>query len=353
MSKELRGKSVYLHSTKKIGKGAFSKVYKGFDTEKDQIVAIKTIEKDTVQEKLQKRLKAEIKLHSELDHKNIIKLYDFIEDSDFYYIILEYCADGDLHKYIKHNKISEDKARDYTRQLAEGLKYLRTKNIVHRDLKPHNILLADDHTVIKITDFNFARTLWDEQLAETLCGSPLYMAPEIIETNSYTNKSDLWSVGMIIYEMLHGHTPYDDSINPMDLLHKIKRRRIEYSKELTSDCIDIVSRLLTINYEKRLDWENLFNHSWLEIFESDIDTPDSDSENELHRIKIIDDYYRSPPIDIKNRFIEINPAIESSNSGTSGSSAKSLPTTFTKNIVGYMTSSVGGIVRGTFNYLSQ
>ena len=238
MSKELHGKSIYLHSSKKIGRGAFSKVYKGFDLNTDEPVAVKSIEKDSIVEKLQKRLKLEIKLHSELSHNNIIKLYDFIEDSEYYYLILEYCENGDLHKLIKRGRLDENISKNYTKQLVNGLKYLRTKNIVHRDLKPHNILLSDNCRVVKITDFNFARELWDRQLAETLCGSPLYMAPEIIKTNQYTNKSDLWSVGMIIYEMVHGCTPYDDAINPMDLLHKIKRRKIEYSKRLSYNCVD-------------------------------------------------------------------------------------------------------------------
>jgi serine/threonine-protein kinase ULK/ATG1 len=347
MSKELHGKATYIQSTKKIGKGAFSKVYKGFNIDTDTTVAIKCIEKDTILNKLKNRLKSEIKLHSDFDHKNIIKLYDFIEDNDFYYIILEYCSHGDLHKYIKYNKLNSQQAQNYSRQLADGLKYLRSKNIVHRDLKPHNILITESF-VIKITDFNFARELWDQQLAETLCGSPLYMAPEIIETNSYTNKSDLWSVGMIIYEMLHSHTPYDDAINPMDLLRKIKKREIVYTENLESESIDLLRGLLVIDYNKRLDWDGFFNHRWIlqtpVVEENDSEYIELFDSTALNNIVIIDDYYRSTPMDI--------PVTKSSSTNFRPSSLPA-PTTITKNIVEFMTSSVGGIVRGTFNYLSQ
>lgn len=349
---EIKGRvSIYQTTNKKIGRGAFSKVYKGLDLNNDKIVAVKCIEKDGIKERLQARLKSEIKLHSDLDHENIIKLFDFVEDQEFYYLILEYCDCGDLRNYIKKKKrLIETEARDLTVQLATGLKYLRDKNIVHRDLKPHNLLLYNDYTVLKITDFNFARELWDQQMAETLCGSPLYMAPEIIEMNRYSTSSDLWSVGMIVYEMLHGFTPFEDAINPMDLLRKIKKRRIDYNKYLTFNCIELLKGLLTIEPEFRLDWKRFFYHDWLE---NEIEKFDTDSEEDLFEVQrprleinVIEDYAPVPhsqPINISRKEEKSQKRIHS------------LPvdSNFKNNILDYMSSSVGSVMRGTLNYLSQ
>lgn len=360
---ELIGKSggVYQRTNKKIGRGAFSKVYKGLDIEKDLIVAIKVIEKDSIQNRMKNRLKGEIELHSSFDHPNIIKMFDFIEDSENYYIILEYCSDGDLHHFIKLGKIPENVVKNYTRQLAAGLKYLKDRNIVHRDLKPHNILLMENYKVLKLTDFNFARRLWDQQMAETLCGSPLYMAPEIIETKDYTNRSDLWSVGMIIYEMLHGNTPYNDAINPMDLLRKIRKRKIIYCSKISRDAVFLISGLLTIDPLKRTDWKEFFEHRWLQeksYIETISDTESSDSYEELYDktpldAHIIEDYEREYDEDFYKVPHSDPMAIIPKKNEERETSSFPTPNNITKGILGYMTTSVGSAVRGTFNYLSQ
>ncbi|KKK56471.1 hypothetical protein LCGC14_3064180, partial [marine sediment metagenome] len=185
----------YIYSTKAIGKGSFSKVYKGFDTETDEIIALKVIDKFHMKPELVIRLHDEIALLTQLQHPHIAELKEFLEDDDNFYLVLEYCAGGDLAYRIKKGRIPEDTAREYMKQLTIVLRYLKSKNIIHRDLKPQNILLTADQQTIKVTDFNFARELYENDLAQTLCGSPLYMAPEIIERQEYTVKSDLWSVG--------------------------------------------------------------------------------------------------------------------------------------------------------------
>jgi serine/threonine protein kinase len=183
------------------------------------------------------------------------------------------------------------------------------------------------------------------------------MAPEIIEINSYTNKSDLWSVGMIIYEMLHSYTPYDDAINPMDLLRKIKKRNIVYDIS-DNNAIDLLKKLLVIDHEKRLDWDSFFNHTWIvgntiEHTEDDDDSIELFDASILNNVVIIDDYYKN---ESQSKSSPMNiPIIKTSSSSFNNYKPSSLPvpTTITKNIVEFMTSSVGGIVRGTFNYLSQ
>ena len=253
----------YVYSTKPIGKGAFSKVYKGFNIETDEIIAIKIIEKYSLKPELVQRLHDEISLLAQLQHTHIAELKEFLEDDEYFYLILEYCAGGDLAHRIKKGKIPEEIARDYMKQLAEVLQYLQNKNIIHRDLKPQNILLTADQKTVKVTDFNFARELYENDLAETLCGSPLYMAPEIIEKNQYTVKTDLWSVGMILYEMVYGNTPYYDANNMVDLIHKINNRPIKYSDIISLECNQLIRGLLQKDPNKRFSWTDFFSHSWL------------------------------------------------------------------------------------------
>ncbi|MCL7029827.1 hypothetical protein MKW94_014223 [Papaver nudicaule] len=154
------------------------------------------------------------------------------------------------------------------KQLAAGLQILRQNNLIHRDLKPQNLLLTtnDNHAVLKIADFGFARSLQPRGLAETLCGSPLYMAPEIMQLQKYDAKADLWSVGAILFQLVTGNTPFNGN-NPIQLLQNIlKSTELSFppdSVDLTSDCIDLCQKLLRRNPVERLTFEEFFNHPFL------------------------------------------------------------------------------------------
>lgn len=255
------GEYVYIISPP-LGKGVFSIVYKGFNVNNDNVVAIKHVNKENLKKPLLSRLYEEIDLLKSMDHPNIIKLINFYETENDCYIVLEYSKSGDLKTLLERKKkLPEELVQLYTKQISEGLKYLRSKNISHRDLKPANILVNDDN--IKITDFNFSRKLLDMDLAETAVGSPLYMAPEILQGHSYTSKSDLWSLGIIIYEMIYGHAPYHDAINIIDLKKKIETRPIKYS-DLASDSLNnLLKLLLRRSPNNRCDWSDFFEHEWI------------------------------------------------------------------------------------------
>ena len=143
------------------------------------------------------------------------------------------------------------------------MKYLISKNIIHRDLKPQNILVFDNN-IIKIADFGFARHFDKFNVAETLCGSPLYMSPEIIKYKKYSIKTDLWSIGIILYEMLMGEPPYNAKTHYL-LIKKIDKKsvKIPISRNLSNNCINLLQRLLKKESKNRISWDNFFNHPWI------------------------------------------------------------------------------------------
>ncbi|KAN0032371.1 hypothetical protein ACTFIV_006264 [Dictyostelium citrinum] len=192
---------------------------------------------------------------------------------------MECCEGGDFSKYIRtHKKLTEERALYFMKQLANGLKFLRQKQIVHRDLKPQNLLLSDEseRPILKIGDFGFAKFIDPFSLSDTFCGSPLYMAPEILHRKNYTVKADLWSVGIILYEMLVGEPAYNSGSVP-DLLNQLQNKKIKLPSHISSECQNLIYSLLQIDVEKRISWEDFFNHKWLNLNNSNNYNNNNDS----------------------------------------------------------------------------
>ena len=265
----------YIFSGKKIGKGAFSVIYKGTHKVTDKVFAIKEISYENLN-KIKNTIKREFTVMKKLNHPNIIKLHEVFFDSENknVYLVLDYYKRGDLFNFLKGKPLKEKYAKKYMRQLASGLKYLHDNNIIHRDLKLKNILVTDSNDIV-ISDFGFVRDGDSNTMFDTLCGSPMYMAPEIMTNKSYDNKSDLWSVGVIMYELLFGTTPYHAK-NMIQLMKKIKKRDViipeEYSELISDECKELLLSLLHRNPKRRINWDNFFTHKWFdkdEILESE------------------------------------------------------------------------------------
>ncbi|KAI2615450.1 Serine/threonine-protein kinase ATG1 [Hypoxylon sp. NC1633] len=297
-----------------IGKGSFAQVYMGKHKVSGALVAIKSVELARLNKKLKENLYSEIKILKKLRHPHIVALHDCVESSTHINLIMEYCELGDLSLFIKKrerlvtNPATCDMARKYPsapgaglhevvirhflKQLASALQFLREGNFVHRDIKPQNLLLlpsiqhratnkgrgpilsaSNDSLIpavglqslpmLKLADFGFARVLPSTSLAETLCGSPLYMAPEILRYERYDAKADLWSVGTVVYEMISGRPPFRAS-NHVELLRKIESTdaQIKFSRDcqVTSDLKGLIRALLKRNPVERLSFENFFGH---------------------------------------------------------------------------------------------
>lgn len=250
----------YKISKKRIGKGSFSTVYKAYN-EHNKLVAIKQIYLDNTKNK--NSFLKEFNLMRKLNHINIIKVYDIIlEDKHTVYLILEYFKKGDLSVFLKDKYLENKNIQHYSIHLKDGLEYLLSQNIIHRDLKPQNILVSDEN-VLKICDFGFARYFTEDIMLGTICGSPLYMAPEIMYKKPYTIKSDLWSLGIIIYEMAYRCVPYKGN-NIIELINNIKTQDLEFpsNNTLSIDCIELITGLLQKNPDDRYEWTDFFNHKW-------------------------------------------------------------------------------------------
>lgn len=254
-----------------VGCGSFSVVWHAKHRLKGYDVAIKEIATARLNKKLQESLLSEIAILRKIDHPNITRLHEIIEVPGRIYLVLEYCTGGDLSKYIqRHGRVPEATARHFMRQLAAGLRVLRENNLIHRDLKPQNLLLStsDSTAVLKIADFGFARPLEPQGLADTLCGSPLYMAPEIMHFQKYDAKADLWSVGTILFQLVTGKTPFSGN-NQMQLMQNIvKSNELQFPPEvgeLHPYCKDLCNKLLRQHPVERLSFEEFFDHDFLRL----------------------------------------------------------------------------------------
>lgn len=258
-----------------IGHGAFAVVFKGRHRERHDLeVAVKCINKKNLA-KSQALLGKEIKILKELKHENIVALYDFQEMANSVYLVMEYCNGGDLADYLHAMRtLSEDTIRLFLQQIAGAMRVLHGKGVIHRDLKPQNILLsspggrrANPASIrVKIADFGFARYLHSNMMAATLCGSPMYMAPEVIMSQHYDGKADLWSLGTVMYQCLTGKAPFQAS-SPQDLrlfYEKNKTLVPAIPRETSAPLRQLLLALLQRDPQDRMGFDEFFQHPFLE-----------------------------------------------------------------------------------------
>ncbi|KZS03768.1 Serine/threonine-protein kinase ULK3 [Daphnia magna] len=255
----------------KIGSGTFSEVYKAYRFVKSskQVVAVKCIVKNELSASTVDNIIHEIEALKLLRHPHIIQMIDFSWDSNFIYIIMEYCEGGDLSVFVRsHKQLQEKICKSFLCQLASALQYLRQHNIVHMDLKPSNLLLTSRRNpVLKLADFGLAQSLKNRQKETSFRGSPLYMAPEILRRESYDASVDLWSTGVILYECLFGKPPCSSS-SLKELVEDIQSKAtiiIPTTKDISADCKDLLERLLQKDPNKRMTFDEFFNHPFVRI----------------------------------------------------------------------------------------
>ena len=246
----------------KIGEGSFSKVKLGIHIPTKRKVAIKIISKLKLTKKEEIRLKREIQIVTQLNHQNIIKIYEIKEDKNNFYLIMEYYSEGDLYRFLsKYNKLNEEDASIIFYQIVNGVEYLHNNLICHRDLKLENILI-DKKKNVKIIDYNLSNFFLESNgcILKTPCGSPYYAAPEMIKNKSYNAKSvDIWSIGIILYVILCGFLPFEDK-NSRRLYQKIINSKIFIPNFLSDIARNIIENLLQKNCTKRYTIKQIKKH---------------------------------------------------------------------------------------------
>jgi serine/threonine-protein kinase ULK2 len=217
-------------------------------------------------------LKKEIEISTILNHKHIVRLYDTIKTEKNNYLIFEFCGGGDLKSYLtEKRRLSEPVAQRFMHQICSGLQYLYCQNIMHRDLKLQNILMTErfDSANLKLADFGLAkRQETKDDLFETICGTPIYMAPELQRHENYTEKADLWSLGIILYEMVTGMPPFIAK-NREELKKAIERGRLVIPPDvkISPPCLNLIHCLLQNDVGTRIQWKDLFEHPFIKFDE--------------------------------------------------------------------------------------
>ena len=262
----------------KIGSGTFGDIYLSFHKLDNKIYAIKHFDKA----KLKKMncpleiIYKEIIIQLKLKHPNITRLYSFYEDIDNIYMILEYSNNGTLFSKIRsHKYLTEDEAFIYFIQVVNAVNFLHENNLIHRDIKPENILLDKENNV-KLCDFGWCTNILENEKRKTFCGTIEYMSPELVSNEKYDKSVDIWALGILLYEMLHGYSPFKSknyTLNKEQLREEIFENienveyKIDRKDQLSNECISLIQNLLQKNEEDRLTVKEIFPQPWVTKYE--------------------------------------------------------------------------------------
>jgi calcium/calmodulin-dependent protein kinase I len=233
--------------------------------------AVKIVHKSAMDEDEISALSNEINILSEVDHPNIVKLYEAFETDEYFYIVMELMQGGELFdRIIEQEFFSENEAKEVLSPIIDAVNYCHEMDIIHRDLKPENLLYenSDDDSVIKISDFGLAKLVPKSTFASTAWGTPGYVAPEIVMWKRYGKEVDVWSIGIIMYILLCGYPPFY-SDNNSELFEMIKTGNFEfhspYWDQVSTEAKDLIKKLLTVDSKKRITLEQVKEHKWFSM----------------------------------------------------------------------------------------
>ena len=268
---------------KLIGKGSFGEIYLSKNLLNKQLYAIKILNKKKIKQIFGNlnSIYNEINIHSKLKHKNIIELHYIYENKKEIRMVMDYCKKGNFFSYIKKfpNGMPERLTYKYFIQILNAIYFLHQNNVIHRDIKPENILI-DKNNNLKLCDFGYSIEL-NSELHCTFCGTFEYMAPEIIDKEYYDYSVDIWSLGILLYEMNYGHSPFASN-NMRNIMNKIKKHIINFNeKKISEECKDLILNLLNVNPEKRYKLNDILNHPFiLKYYENNYENYNDDNDIE-------------------------------------------------------------------------
>jgi len=260
----------------KLGSGSFATVKRAVRKSDKAVFAVKEIKKTNLNDDELSAVHDEVTIMMDIDHRNCVKLYEMYETPKKVYMVLELLTGGELFdRIVAKGSFSEKEAAEVIKTVTEAIKYLHGIRIVHRDLKPENLLYESPlhNAKIKITDFGLAKARAASDM-QTACGTPGYVAPEVLKNEKYGPAVDMWSIGVILYILLCGFPPFYHE-NTKQLYKQIKKGEYSFVKpywtQISEDAKDLVSILLTVDPDKRATPDDVLNHKWISGEASDRD----------------------------------------------------------------------------------
>jgi calcium/calmodulin-dependent protein kinase I len=255
---------------KELGRGAFSIVKLGVNRVTKEKVAIKIIDRSSAGKDYEKNLRMEMEILQRVHHPNIIQLHEMIEENNKLYFVMELVTGGELFdRIVEKGSYSEEDAKVLVRKIVSAIEYLHDMNIAHRDLKPENLLvksIADD-TEVKIADFGLSKIIDEQKMMQTACGTPGYVAPEVLNAEGYDREVDMWSVGVITYILLCGFPPFYAETVP-EVFEQILKAEYDYPEEYWGEISDagkdFINHLLVVDPKARLTAKQALEHKWLQ-----------------------------------------------------------------------------------------
>jgi len=253
---------------KELGSGHFAKVRLGTNTTTGQVAAVKIIKKPKGSKMA--IIKSEVDILKSVQHPYIVQCFDAVDSPDKMYLVMEIMKGGELFdRIVDKGHFTEADAAGVTAKLFSAIKYLHDKNIAHRDLKPENLLMADDgpDSEVKITDFGLSKA-FDEhsQVMQTPCGTPGYIAPEVLLMKGYDKQCDVWSLGVIVYILLCGFPPFYAD-NDAQLFEKIKKGEYEFLRPywdpISDSAKDFIRQMLRVDPKQRITCDQALAHPWM------------------------------------------------------------------------------------------
>lgn len=250
---------------KLLGQGTFAKVYYARNVNTGESVAIKVMDKAKIMKVgMMEQIKREISVMRLVRHPNIVELYEVMASKTKIYFVMEYVRGGELFNKVAKGRLKEDAARKYFQQLMSAVDFCHSRGVYHRDLKPENLLL-DENENLKVSDFGLSalpEQFKQDGLLHTTCGTPAYVAPEIIAKKGYDGaKADIWSCGVILFVLMAGYLPFQDA-NLMAMYRKIYKGDFKCPSWFSSSVVKIVSRLLDPNPRSRIGIPRLMEIPW-------------------------------------------------------------------------------------------
>jgi len=259
----------YYEFKTELGRGAFSIVYMATQRASGQHFAVKVINKKDLGKDYEKNLKMEVDILKKVNHPNIIALKELFDTPDKLYLVMELVTGGELFdKIVEKGSYTESEASQLVRKIVSAVDYLHNLNIVHRDLKPENLLLkrADNDLEIAIADFGLSKIVGQQMMMQTACGTPSYVAPEVLNASGYGKEVDMWSIGVITYILLCGFPPFYGDTVP-EIFEQIMEANFDYPEEywhtVSKEAKDFINRLLVVDSDKRLSAGDALRHPWL------------------------------------------------------------------------------------------